>query len=187
VAFGDGFRARRLAERAQARYAEDGWAAAESEIGAGPERVAAEAWAQLGVALENDGETDDARRAIERSRALAPDRTDTLLFLADLERDAGNADAAIALYRALLAAAPGAAMQALELARLLARKGAPPAEVADLLWPFRGHVSIELRVLLGRALFAAQRHAQVLEVVAPAIKDAELELGGLTSGGLRGE
>jgi tetratricopeptide (TPR) repeat protein len=116
---GDGIRARRVAGDAFERYGAQGWAAAEAEILSAPGRLVAEAWAQLGVALENDERTDDARRALQRSRAVAPERTDTLLFLAELERDAGNCDAAIDHYRALLAAAPGAAVQALDLARLL--------------------------------------------------------------------
>lgn len=186
MAIGDGIRARRLAERAHARYVAAGWAAAEIEIAAGPERLAAEAWAQLGVALENGEQRDDARRALFRSRALAPSRTDTLLFLAELERDAGDADAAIGHYRALLAAAPGAALQALDLARLLAARGAH-AEVAAVLLPFRGHVSVELRVLLARALFETGRHADVVAVVGPLVKDAELDLGSLTGGNLRRE
>jgi tetratricopeptide (TPR) repeat protein len=183
---GDGIRARRVADCAFERYGAQDWAAAEAEIMAAPVRLAAEAWARLGVALENDERTDDARRALERSRALAPDRTDTLLFLAELERDAGNGDAAIAHYRALLTAAPGAAGQALDLARLLAARESYP-EIIALLLPFRGHVSIELRVLLARALFAVERHAEVLEVAGPVIKDAERELGGFLSGDLRGE
>ena len=72
--------------------------------------------------LEND-DPGDARRALQRSRALAPGRTDMLLFLADLERRAGNAQAAIGDYRALLVLAPGAAKQAFDLARLLAASG----------------------------------------------------------------
>jgi tetratricopeptide (TPR) repeat protein len=179
VALGDGFRARRLVERAQDKYAAGGWAAAEAEIAAAPERLAAEAWAQLGVALENDDQRADARRALQRARALAPDRTDTLLFLAELERDDGDTEAAIAHYRALLAAAPGAATQALDLARLLAGSDAAH-EIPDVLWPFRSHVSVELRMLLARALFAAERHADVLEVVTPLIKNVRLELGSLT-------
>jgi tetratricopeptide (TPR) repeat protein len=186
VAIGDGMRARRLAERAHARYGAAGWAAAEATIADGPERLAPEAWAQLGVALENDERRDDARRALLRSRALAPERTDTLLFLAELERDAGKDDAAIEHYRVLLAAAPGAAGQALDLARLLAAREAH-AEVAEVLLPFRDHVSVELRVALARALFETERHAEVVEVVAPLIKDTERELGGFVSGNLRGE
>jgi tetratricopeptide (TPR) repeat protein len=186
VAFGDGFRAKRLVERARDKYDAGGWSAAVAEIAAAPERLAAEAWAQLGVALENDERRDDARRALERSRALAPERTDTLLFLAELERDAGDVEAAIAHYRVLLAAAPGAAMQALDLARLLAARGSGD-EIADLLWPFRRHVSVELRIVLLRALFADERHADVLEVAAGVIKNCEVELGSLTAGNLRGE
>jgi len=183
---GDGIRARRVAERAFELHAAGGWEAAEAEIASAPERLAAEAWAQLGVALENDEQTDDARRALQRSRKLAPDRTDTLLFLAELERDAGNADAAVAHYRTLLAAAPGAAGQALDLARLLATRDEHNG-VIDLLLPFRGHVSVELRLVLARALFAAERHAEVLEVAGRLIKDAELEMRSLTAGSLRGE
>ena len=124
---------------------------------------------------------------MQESRALAPDRTDTLLFLAELERDAGNTDAAIGHYRALLAAAPGAAQQALDLARLLAA-GDAYQEVIDLLLPFRGHVSVELRLMLARALFEAERHAEVVEVTGPLVKDAELELrGSFMAGEHRGE
>src|SRR4051812_5058902 len=70
MAIGDGFRARRLADRAHERYRASGWAAAEAEVTAAPARLAAEAFAQLGVALENAERTDDARRALLRSRAL---------------------------------------------------------------------------------------------------------------------
>src|SRR5262249_26004102 len=129
------------------------------------------------------------RRALLRSRALAPARTDTLLFLAELEADAGNVDVAIGLFRELLAAAPRAAMQALDLARLLAARGAANArdEIIEVLTPFASHTSVELRLLLARALFAAERHADVLAVVGPVIKDAELELGSLTARNLRAE
>ena len=158
-----------------------------AEIVAGPDRLAPEAWALLGVALENSERTDDARRALQESRALAPDRTDTLLFLAELERDAGNTDAAIGHYRALLAAAPGAAQQALDLGRLLAA-GDAYQEVVDLLLPFRGHVSVELRLMLARALFETERHAEVVGVTGPLVRDAELELRGtFMTGEHRGE
>jgi len=172
---GDGIRARRVADCAFEAYDVGGWAAAVAEICKGPDRLAPEAWAQLGVALENSGQTDDARRALQESRALAPDRTDTLLFLAELERDAGNSDVAIGHYRALLAAAPGAAQQAIDLARLLAA-GDAHQEVIGLLLPFRGHPSVELRLTLARALFETERHAEVVAVTGPLVKDAELEL-----------
>ena len=184
---GDGIRARRVADRAFEAYDVGGWEAAVAEIVAGPDRLAPEAWALLGVALENSERTDDARRALQESRALAPDRTDTLLFLAELERDAGNTDAAIGHYRALLAAAPGAAQQALDLGRLLAA-GDAYQEVVDLLLPFRGHVSVELRLMLARALFETERHAEVVEVTGPLVRDAELELRGtFMTGEHRGE
>jgi tetratricopeptide (TPR) repeat protein len=186
MGIGDGIRARRLAERAYERYVADGWAAAEAEVAAAPARLAPEAWAQLGVALENGERRDDARRALQRSRALAPERTDTLLFLADMERDSGNADAAIDHDRALLAAAPSAAAQAVDLARLLAARGAHP-EVVEVLRPFSGHVSVELRVLLARALFETARHAEVVDVTSRIVKDTERELGGYLAGNLRSE
>jgi tetratricopeptide (TPR) repeat protein len=186
MAIGDGIRARRLAERAYERYVADGWAAAEAEVAAAPARLAHEAWAQLGVALENGERRDDARRALQRSRTLAPQRTDTLLFLADMERDAGNTDVAIDHYRALLAAAPGAAAQAIDLARLLTAQGAYP-EIVDVLRPFSGHVSVELRLLLARALFETARHAEVIDVTGQIVKDAERELGGFLAGNLRSE
>jgi tetratricopeptide (TPR) repeat protein len=186
MALGDGIRARRLADRAYERYVAHGWAAAEAEVATAPARLAPEAWAQLGVTLENAERRDDARRALQRSRALAPERTDTLLFLADMERDAGNADAAIDQYRALLAAAPGAAMAALDLARLLAVRGAQP-EVVEVLRPFSGHVSVELRVLLAGALFETARHAEVIDVTGRIVKDTERDLGGYLAGNLRSE
>ena len=189
MAIGDGFRARRLADRAHERYRAAGWSAAEAEVTAAPARLAAEAWAQLGVALENAERTDDARRALLRSRALAPARTDTLLFLAELEADAGNHQVAIGLFRELLAAAPRAATQALDLARLLAATGGANArdEIIQVLTPFANHTSIELRVMLARAMYAAARYADVVAVVGPVIKDAELELGSLTARNLRAE
>jgi tetratricopeptide (TPR) repeat protein len=186
VALGDGIRARGVAERAFELYLDRGWDEAVARIGAAPARLAAEAWAQLGVALENQGQTDDARRALHRSRQLAPQRTDTLLFLADLERDAGEYDAAIDHYRALLAVAPSAATQALDLARLLAPRNAHE-EIVQVLMPFRTHVSIDLRLVLARALFEAARHEDVLAVLTPLIKDAERELGGFLATNLRSE
>jgi tetratricopeptide (TPR) repeat protein len=189
MAIGDGFRARRLADRARERYRTSDWAAAEAEVTAAPARLAAEAWAQLGVALENAERTEDARRALLRSRALAPGRTDTLLFLAELEADAGNHEVAIGLFRELLAAAPRAANQALDLARLLAATGRAnaPDEIIEVLEPFAKQTSIELRLTLARALFAAARYADVLAVVGAVIKDAELELGSLAARSLRAE
>ena len=123
-----------------------------------------------------------------QSRALAPDRTDTLLFLAELERDAGNTDAAIGHYsRVCSRPRPGAAQQALDLARLLAA-GDAYEEVVELLPPFRGHVSVELRLMLARALFEIERHAEVVEVTGPVVRDAELRAARhFMTGELRGE
>jgi tetratricopeptide (TPR) repeat protein len=185
---GDGFRARGVGREAFEVYLERGWEDAEAVVHAAPKRLAAEVWAHLGVALENEGHTDDARRAVQLSRKLAPDRTDTLLFLAELERDAGNVEEAIGLYRALLAAAPGAALQALDLAHLLAARDANSHHaISELLWPFRGHVSVELRIVLARALFEGERHEEVLTVTGPLVKGVEVELGSLGAGNLRGE
>jgi tetratricopeptide (TPR) repeat protein len=186
VVLGDGIRARSVAERAFELYLDRGWVAAEAKIASAPARLAAEAWAQLGVALENEERTDDARRALQRSRQLAPERTDTLLFLADLERDAGEYDAAIDHYRSLLAAAPGAMLQALELARLLADREAH-GEIIELLTPFRAHASIEVRLRLARALFETERYADVIAVVGPVVKDAERELHNIVHRELRNE
>jgi tetratricopeptide (TPR) repeat protein len=184
VAIGDGIRAKRVAARAHERYVVDGWAAAEAEVAAAPARLAAEAWAQLGVTLENEERTDDARRALLRSRALAPERTDTLLFLAELERDAGNADSAIGHYRALLAAAPGAIQQALDLARLLSAAGAHD-EMVEVLLPFRRHLSIELGLPFARILFERGQYTEVLEVVGRIIAETEHQIR--FSGDLGGE
>jgi tetratricopeptide (TPR) repeat protein len=177
VALGDGIRARSVAERAFELYTDRGWEEAEARIAAAPARLAAEAWAQFGVALANDERTYDARRALTRSRELAPERTDTLLFLADLERDDGNLEAAIEHYRALLAAAPGAVTQALDLARLLGEREAHE-EIVQVLLPFRSNISIELRVRLAHALLAQDRYEDVISVAGAALGDAERELRG---------
>lgn len=175
---GDGIRARSVAQRAFELYTDLGWDAAEARIAAAPARLAAEAWAHFGVALENDERTYDARRALTRSRELAPDRTDTLLFLADLERDDGNVEAAIEHYRAVLAAAPGAVVQALDLARLLGEREAHE-EIVQALSPFRSNISIELRVRLARALFATDRYDAVVDITSAVLQDGRRELGGL--------
>jgi len=147
VAIGDGIRARGLALRAFDAYGDKGWEGAAKTIAAATARLAPGAWAELGVALENAGRHDDARRALALSRELAPERVDTLLFLADLERDAGDAAAAIRHYRQLMALRPHAAAQALDLARLLEGEGAHE-EIVALLARFHAHPSLELRLLL---------------------------------------
>jgi tetratricopeptide (TPR) repeat protein len=186
VALGDGIRARSVAERAFELYTDKGWEEAEARIASAPARLAAEVWAQFGVALENEERRYDARRALLRSRTLAPERTDTLLFLAELERDDGNVEVAIEHYRALLAAAPGAVAQAADLARLLAGRGAHE-EIIQVLSPFRADISVEAGVILARALFETERHPEVVEVTSRVVKDAERELGGLLSREIRGE
>jgi tetratricopeptide (TPR) repeat protein len=168
------FRSRRVAGLAEAAFARGGFAAAAAILDE-PHGLGGEPWARFAVHLYNEGRPEDSERAIRRALAVEPGRGDALIFLAELLVETERADEAIETYRALLARRPTAAAEAHALAKLLAAREDHPA-VVETLERFAAHPSIELRLLLGQALFATGRLQQVLSLLEPTIAGMRSEL-----------
>src|SRR5262245_49292988 len=114
-----GFRARRLAQRAYEAFARAGFDAAAGVLDGG-RGLGGEAWAHFAVELYNRGDRSAAEQAVRRTLALEPGRGDALIFLAELLAETERVPEAIATYRQVLGRFPGAAKEAVALARLLA-------------------------------------------------------------------
>jgi tetratricopeptide (TPR) repeat protein len=167
-------RSRRVAERAEEAFARDGVAAAAAILDEARE-LGGEPWARFAVHLYNEDHREESERAIRRALAIEPGRGDALIFLAELLVETERVDEAIETYRALLAGRPTAASEAHALAKLLAARDDHAAVVATL-ERFAAHPSIELRLLLGQALYATSRFADVVALLEPLIGAVRSEL-----------
>jgi tetratricopeptide (TPR) repeat protein len=183
MAFLETFRSRRLARRARRLFADEGWEPAVVLLDAAG-KLGAASWAELAVLLYNEGHGDDAERAVRRALDLHPDRGDALIFLAELLTETGRIAEAVATYRRLLARFPMAALQALELAKLLSTQEAFEDARAVLL-PFAGHDSHQLRLTLAKLQYELGDHHATVALLAPSIRQMKLELQGAV-GGLSG-
>jgi cytochrome c-type biogenesis protein CcmH/NrfG len=127
---------------------------------------------------------DEARVALERALALAPESWDALGLLAQLERDTpGHAKQAVAAYERLLRTDPGNPDVSADLAQVLIQDGQVDRAVTMLgtLEPDE-HPAVALR--LGEALVAAGR---LEEALAGLSKVRELYAYRLQHGGFAGE
>jgi tetratricopeptide (TPR) repeat protein len=177
------FRARRLARRAREVFDRGGWAEAARLLDA-PPGLAAASWANFAVQLYNAGHRDEAERSIARALALEPERGDALIFLAELQAESDRAPDAIATYRRVLARFPGAVMQALELANLLADAG-ELEEAERVLSPFGAQSLVSVRVMLAKLRLALGRFEEVVAMTAPLAREMRRELQSLSFGGAR--
>jgi tetratricopeptide (TPR) repeat protein len=162
-----GVRTRRVVRRAEEAYARAGLAAAGAILDAAA-ALAAAGWANLAVAIYNQGHLVDAERAIRRALQLEPGRGDALIFLAELLAETEREDEAIDTYRELLRRYPQAAREALALGKLLAEREDFP-EVKALLAPFIGH-SQELQVLLAQAHYGLGEFQEVVTLLDPTVR-----------------
>lgn len=161
-----GYRERKAGKALGQILQETGWAAAKKYVTELPGTLRAGAWAHGAVVVANGGKPLLARDALRESVHLDGTRSDALLLLADLENEAGEADAAIEHYRRLLALHPRAAGAALKLARLLLaaeRFG----EVTELLDPFTSLELTDVAICQAQACFALGQHERVVELLEP--------------------
>ena len=112
---------------------------------------------QAAQLLITNGRYADAKKLLDRSLALRPDDSETLFLLAAVAAAQKDYDAAIALYRRLLAHEPDAERVRLELARIFFLKGDYDNAERQFRFARAGHVPDTVKENIDRFLSAIYR------------------------------
>jgi tetratricopeptide (TPR) repeat protein len=175
-----GWRARRLADRAEKVLQADGIDAALRLVEAELDDVGAEPLVRLALALTNADDNPGARRLLARALEIEADRADALLLLADIDREDGRLEEAAAVLSQVHARFPKDRGTAEALVTLLLELERP-AEALAVVEACPQGSSLPLEIGRGKALWAAGRSQEAGEHLTALGKAMRVQLQSLFS------